>query len=290
MGDEVHRAVDGEVMTTTNLSTAPAQVQHRPWRSKPFLYGTVTLLTLLAVWFLITDVTRLVGPNFLPSPVNVVTQFFTLFVHPFAGSTLIGHTISSLVRWGWGVASGIVLGTVIGVLLAWVPPLRAAFTPVFELLRYIPPFAWVPIAVLWFGASTLAQALVVFIAAFPPCVINSQLGVSQMDPILGHATRTLGAGPIRTLTKVVLPVAAPSIYTGARIAVSNGWMALVGAELIVGKEGLGFLIAQGQFNGSTSTIFVGIIAIGLVGTGIDAAIAASQKWILPWRPSNTEKK
>lgn len=248
----------------------------------------MSLLTVFGAWFISTDVTRLVGPEVLPSPGDVVARFNALSAQPFAGSTLLEHTGSSLLRWGLGVLAGAVIGIPLGIALAWFPPVRAAVTPVFELLRYIPPFAWVPIVVLWFGASTTAQATVVFIAAFPACVINSQLGVSQSDPILGHAARALGAGSWRTLTRVIVPVAAPSVYAGVRIAVSNGWMALVGAELIVGKEGLGFLIAQGQYNGSVSTIFVGIIAIGLVGTLIDLLISRSQSWVLPWRPANAE--
>jgi ABC-type nitrate/sulfonate/bicarbonate transport system permease component len=229
----------------------------------------------------------LVPPAFLPSPVEVANRFGELLTGSFAGSSLLEHTASSLQRWGIGVLAGAAVGIPLGVVLAWFPPVRAAVTPTFELLRYIPPFAWVPIAVLWLGASTAAQALVVFVAAFPACVINSQLGVSQADPILSNAARTLGAGSWQTLRRVVLPVAGPSIYAGVRIAVSNGWMALVGAELIVGKEGLGFLIAQGQFNGSVSTIFTGIVAIGLVGTGIDLLIERSQRVVLPWRTPGT---
>ena len=80
-----------------------------------------------------------------------------------------------------------------------------------------------------------------------------------------------------------MPVAAPTIYTGIRIAISNGWMALVGAELIIGKNGLGFLISQGQNNDSVSTIFVGIISIGALGILIDAIVQRSEAVLLPWR-------
>src|SRR6185369_10196942 len=153
--------------------------------------------------------------------------------------------------------------------------------------RYIPPFAWVPIAVLWFGASTMTQALVVFIAAFPACVINAALGVSQVDPILLRAGRMLGAGSLRSLLRIALPVAAPAIFTGVRIAFSNGWMALVGAELVVGKQGLGFLISQGQINDSATTIIVGMVAIGLTGALLDAAMQRSQRRLLPWLPQRS---
>ena len=129
--------------------------------------------------------------------------------------------------------------------------------------------------------------MIVFIAAFPACVINAQLGVSQVDPILLRAAKTLGAGPLTTLRRVVLPAAAASMFTGVRIAFSNGWMALVGAELVVGKQGLGFLISQGQINDSVATILVGMIAIGVLGALIDVVLQRSQRLLMPWKPALT---
>ena len=92
-----------------------------------------------------------------------------------------------------------------------------------------------------------------------------------------------GARSDRILSRVVMPVAAPTIYTGIRIAISNGWMALVGAELVIGKNGLGFLISQGQNNDSVSTIFVGIVSIGVLGILIDTIVQRTEVLVLPWR-------
>jgi len=254
-----------------------------PGLSQPALYGALALGTLLFAWWLATAIPGLVPPRVLPSPLEVVARFAALVAEPFSGSTLFGHAAVSLQRWLIGVGAAVALGLPLGIALAWLPPLRAVVTPAFELLRYIPPFAWVPIAVLWFGASITTQASIVFIAAFPACVINTQLGVSQVDPILLRAARTLGAGSAATLGRVVLPVAAPAVFTGLRIAFSNGWMALVGAELVVGKQGLGFLISQGQINDSAATILVGMIAIGVLGVVIDLALQRLQRGLLPWR-------
>lgn len=253
---------------------------------EPLLYGATALATLFAAWWLATTIPGVVAARVLPSPLEVVTRFATLAVDTFSGSTLAGHALASLHRWLIGVLAALGVGVPLGVLLAWLPPVRAAVTPLFELLRYIPPFAWVPIAVLWFGASTTTQALIVFIAAFPACVINTQLGVSQVDPILVRAAKTLGAGSATILGRVVLPVAAPSIFTGIRIAFSNGWMALVGAELVVGKQGLGFLISQGQINDSVATILVGMITIGVFGALIDLALQRAQRLVLPWKSAS----
>lgn len=272
------------------MSTAVAPAAARPRRGaasarEPALYGLAAIGTVLLIWWLATAIPGLVPPRVLPSPLDVVARFAALIAEPFSGATLFGHAAVSLQRWGIGVLMAIGIGLPVGIALAWLPPLRAVVTPAFELLRYIPPFAWVPIAVLWFGASTTTQAAIVFIAAFPACIINTQLAVSQVDPILVRAARTLGAGSTTTLARVVLPVAAPTIFTGLRIAFSNGWMALVGAELVVGKQGLGFLISQGQINDSAATILVGMTTIGVLGTLIDVALQRGQRLALPWKPA-----
>jgi ABC-type nitrate/sulfonate/bicarbonate transport system permease component len=244
------------------------------------------MLAILVAWTAITTIPGIVPARILPTPLEVVVRFAQLVVEPFSGSTLAGHAVASLERWLLGVAVALAVGIPMGIVLAWLPPLRAAITPIFELLRYIPPFAWVPIAVLWLGATTVSQALIVFIAAFPACVINTQLGVGQVDRILLLAARALGAPASTTLRRVVLPVAAPSIFTGIRIAFSNGWMALVGAELIVGKQGLGYLISQGQQNDSVATIVVGMATIGAIGALIDVVLQRLQRGLLPWKSAN----
>lgn len=251
----------------------------------PLLYGAAALLAIMAGWTLLTTIPGLVPGRLLPSPLEVLERFGTLVTEPFSGSTLEGHASASLERWLIGVGAALAVGIPVGIVLAWLPPVRAAITPTFELLRYIPPFAWVPIAVLWLGATTLSQALIVFIAAFPACVINTQLGVSQVDRILLYAARALGASAATSLRRVALPSAVPSIFTGVRIAFSNGWMALVGAELIVGKRGLGYLISQGQQNDSVATIIVGMATIGAIGALIDVALQKLQRALLPWKPA-----
>ena len=252
----------------------------------PALHGAAAIAALLFAWWLATAIPGFVPPRVLPSPLDVVVRFAALVAEPFSGATLFGHALVSLQRWGIGVLVAIGLGVPLGIALAWLPPLRAVVTPAFELLRYIPPFAWVPIAVLWFGASTTTQAAIVFIAAFPACIINTQLAVAQVDPLLVRAARTLGAGSATTLARVVLPVAAPTIFTGLRIAFSNGWMALVGAELVVGKQGLGFLISQGQINDSAATILVGMTTIGVLGVLIDLVLQRLQRIALPWKSAS----
>jgi ABC-type nitrate/sulfonate/bicarbonate transport system permease component len=273
------------VAWSAHVSASPplAPPSARPRAAVPaaLIVGAASIATLVVAWQVVA-MAGIVPARVLPTPLDVALRFATLAVETFSGSTLEGHALASLTRWVIGAACAIALGIPLGVALAWLPPLRPVIAPAFELLRFIPPFAWVPIAVLWFGASTTTQALIVFIAAFPACVINAHLGVSLVDPILPRAAAMLGAGGVATLRRVVLPVAAPSIFTGVRIAFSNGWMALVGAELVVGKQGLGFLISQGQINDSVTTIMVGMIAIGALGALIDFGFQRVERAWLPW--------
>lgn len=280
-------------MTVVNdlPATVTNAVVDRPRRAARFDTGAIvwttgTLVGLMILWIVATDVLQLVPERVLPSPSAVAGKFVQVLVEPFAGATLGGHVLASLGRWLSGVLIAIVVGVPLGFILAWIPVVRAIVAPVFELLRYIPPFAWIPIAVLWMGANTSAQALVVFIAAFPAIVINSRLGVTQVDPLLVKAARTTGAGSARILASVVGPVAAASAFTGVRIGFGNGWMALVGAELIVGKQGLGNLILQGQVNLSTPIIIVGMICIAVVATVFDIILQRIQRLLFSWAPKN----
>ena len=260
-----------------------AKSKQMPDAMKAKAYGTTSIGLLFLLWILSTSAFGLIDLRTLPSPMMVIERFALLIADPFSGATIFGHALASLTRWGGGVLLAIALGIPTGILFAQAPVFRVLAKPVFELLHYVPPFAWVPIAVLWFGASTFTQQMVVFVAAFPAIVINTQLGVAHIDKIMFDAAKVFGAGQGAILRRVVIPGAAPSIYTGIRIAVSNGWMALVGAELVVGKVGLGFLISQGQQNLSVSTIFVGIISIGVLGVLIDTAIQRSEGFVMPWR-------
>lgn len=248
------------------------------------LTGLLPIIVLLAIWWIVSDGLSIVDAAVLPSPVAVVEEFIELVQHPFAGHTLPFHAGASLGRWALGFAIAILLGVPIGAAVAWFPLVRGLFSPPFEFLRYIPPYAWVPIAILWMGASLRAEAAVVFIAAFPPCVINTARGIASVDGLYLSAARTLGAGRIARLRTVAFPLALPMVLAGIRIAISNGWMALMGAELIAGRTGLGFLINTGQTYGRPTVIISGMITIALLGLGLDALVRKGiTPLTAPWR-------
>lgn len=241
------------------------------------------IIFLLIVWWLAADVFALAEDGILDSPLAVIERLVTLMYEPLAGLTVQGHALTSLERWGAGFLSAAAVGMAIGFAFAWWPGFRSALLPAVEVLRYIPPFAWIPLAILWFGPGFTAQAFVVFIAVLPPCLLNAELGVRSVDNYIVKASRVLGASRLSTLATTVVPTSLPTALAGLRIGVGNGWMALMGAELIVGRSGLGYVILSGQQSNDPATVLAGMVAIGLLGALMDRAVRFLATPFIRWR-------
>jgi ABC-type nitrate/sulfonate/bicarbonate transport system permease component len=247
------------------------------------LFGLLSVGSFILLWWFLVDVVRLGSPTTIASPVDVTARFFDLMRVRFAGLTLPGHLGASIYRWGIGVGFAVLIGVPLGIFMAWYKSLDAAVSPIFEVLRNIPPLAWIPLAILWFGTGLVSQSAMVFVGAFPPCVINSYRAVQSIDPMLFWAARTLGARPLRQLLEIALPTGLPTILAGIQIAFGNGWMALVGAELVAAPSGIGYLIIRGQENLQPDVIFVGMITIGMMGLLLDGLLRIVGDSIIRWR-------
>jgi NitT/TauT family transport system permease protein len=235
-------------------------------------------VSFFAIWWAVAA-SGLVSPQFLPSPLAVAEQFAKLTQTPFVGFTLQQHLASSFGRFALGFGLAVAIGIPLGLLMGWYRGLDAVVTPLFDALRFVAPIAWVPFAALWFGTGIGGPVLVIFTGAFPPCVVNAYRGARFVEPRYIEAARTLGAGPLRMITEVLLPASVPSIVAGLRISAGLGWQSLVGAELIVASSGIGYLLVKGQSNISTSIVMSGMIAIGLVGFAIDVLLRAFERRI-----------
>jgi len=231
----------------------------------------IGLVGFFAIWWAIA-VSGLVQPQFLPTPLAVLNEFWELTQKPFAGYTLQAHLVSSLGRFGMGFGLAVAIGVPLGLLMGWFRTLDAIVTPLFDALRFVAPIAWVPFAALWFGTGIGGPVLVIFAGAFPPCVINAYRGAKYVDRRLVEAAQTLGASNWLILSEVLLPASVPSIVAGVRVSAGLGWQSLIGAELIVASSGIGYLIVKGQSNISTAIVMSGMIAIGIIGFAIDAAL------------------
>lgn len=176
----------------------------------------------------------------------------------------------------------------IGLAMGWYRRLQQMLDPVFEMLRPIPPIAWIPLAILWFGISDFQNQFIIFLGIFFPLLLNTVAGVKNVEPNLIRAARCLGASEAAVLWKVVLRAALPQIVTGVRVGLGVGWMALVAAELVGATSGLGWLISDARSVLRTDIILVGMISIGVAGLAIDQGLRALAKRLLPWSLAMTK--
>jgi NitT/TauT family transport system permease protein len=239
---------------------------------------TVGAVGFVLLWSL-AALSGITARQFLPAPWEVVARVAHLMTEPFSGHTLPVHLLSSLQRFAMGFLLAVAVGLPLGLLMAHFRWLDRIVTPWFEAVRFVAPIAWVPFAALWFGTGIGGPVLIIFMGAFPPVLINTYRGARFVDTKYLEAAAMLGAGPLRTMTQVLLPAAVPSIVAGLRISAGLGWQSLVGAELIVASSGVGYMMVKGQAAVSTATVMSGMIAIGVVGLLIDIALRRVQQHI-----------
>lgn len=170
----------------------------------------------------------------------------------------------------------------IGLLMGWSKTAQNLFEPIFEMLRPIPPIAWIPLAILWFGIGDLQNQFIIFLGIFFPLLINTIAGVKNVEHNVIRAARCLGASETDVLVKIVFRAALPQIVTGVRVGLGVGWMALVAAELVGATSGLGWLISDARSVLRTDIILVGMISIGIAGLVIDQGLRWVAKKTLPW--------
>jgi ABC-type nitrate/sulfonate/bicarbonate transport system permease component len=229
------------------------------------------LLVLLCLWQGLCAF-GIVSNHVLPSPTEIATGFWSLLtVGMPPGHLLYYHIIYSLCRVSLGFSLACVLGIPLGLLMGWFPGFYRSFGAIVEIVRPIPPLAWIPIAIVWFGIGMGSAAFIIFLGAFFPILLNTASGVLSVNPILVDAARTLNASQKDIFFKVLIPGALPSIFVGMRVGMGVAWMTLVAAEFSGVKDGygLGFMIMTARDIQRPDQILAGMLVIGLIGVIID---------------------
>ncbi len=226
-------------------------------------------------------------PRFkLPSPVQVflgLRDLVELGMPP--GHPLHYHILHSLYRVFLGYVFAAMLAIPLGIAMGWSEKLRMLLSPIIELLRPIPPLAWIPLSILWFGIGIKSAAFIIFLGVFFPVLLNTTGGVLGIDPVLIEAARTLNASDRDIFFKVLIPGAVPSIMTGMRIGVGIGWMTLVAAEFTGVKQGygLGYMIMTARDIQRPDEIIAGMLVIGVIGLCIDGGLRLLENHLVRWR-------
>ncbi|PKU23970.1 ABC transporter permease [Telmatospirillum siberiense] len=246
-------------------------------RLRPFAF----LATLVAAWELVCRFwLPVLDPQFsilLPSPSVLLLTAGKMI----ATGELLHHLADSLRREAIAFLLALV-AVPVGIGMGWWRGLHEQLYPVFEILRPIPPLAWIPLSILWFGLGDVQNEFIIFLGMVFPILLNTVAGVRQVDRNLIRAARSLGAGQAALLRRVVLKAALPQIVIGLRVGLGFGWMALVAAELVGANSGLGFLINDARSLLRTDIVIVGMLAIGITGLIIDLALRRLARGLLPW--------
>lgn len=251
-----------------------------------FIRGVLGICIFFGLWYALT--TLYVPPRFefIPSPVYLFQQWTS--PQPANGISLFTpvyyeHIFVSSLRVYAAFALAVILGVPLGLLLGWNRTFRNMVFPVVELLRPIPPLAWVPLAVLTMTGIEMPVIFVTMLAGFFATVLNSYLGVLSINDTYFRAAACLGFSRRQTLLRVVVPGALPFIFSGLQIAMGVAWFSLVGGEIIAGKSGLGFLIFDAYQNVQLSNIFIAMITLGTLGYASSAMIRYVGRVLMTWQ-------
>lgn len=215
----------------------------------------------------------------LPPPSAVLKGGFELFQRGTLQNDVFVSLRRVAVAVGWAALIGFPLGTALGGLrrFAWFAE------PIVSFFRPIPPLAWIPLSIVWFGITDAQNEFIIFLGAFFPIVLSTLEGVRDVDTQLVRAAHTLGAKRAAIVFTVILPSALSSMFVGLRVGIGIAWMALVAGELVAATSGLGFLINQGRLLYRSDYIVVGMVMIGLIGLLLDGLVRLSQHLLMPWR-------
>lgn len=212
----------------------------------------------------------------LPTPLEVASTLTRLF----ASRSFWHDVLISLREFLLGYAIGGVLGVLVGTILGERPTVRMAIGPVIEALRFIVPFAWIPLTVLWFGTSLTGKVVLVAYAVFFVMVVTTARSIATVDPTLTRVGTMLGMGPAKIALNVHLRAAAPGIASGAKAAAALGWIAVVAAEYIGASAGLGVMITNASMSLATATVIGGMIVIGIIGAVVSWLVGrATALWL-----------
>lgn len=218
----------------------------------------------------------------LPPPSAVIAALGPLI----QSGTIQADIAASLTRIVIGFAIATVVGVTLGSTMGFWPLVGRLLDPLVEFLRPIPPMAWIPLALLWFGISDTQNIFIIFMGAVYPIALNSYAGVRDVDRNLVWAAQTLGGNRAQILWEIVLPGALPVILTGLRIGLGVGWMGLVAAELVGASSGLAYLIEDARSLLFTERVMLGMALIGLLGFGMDQTMRLVQRKVVPFeRPA-----
>ena len=250
------------------------------WRLRAISAGAVVVL--IALWWLATGPAGWVDGARFPNPETFLESLQQISFTGYAGGDLLKHVMTSTWLVVRGFALAVAVGVGLGLAMSMSPFWRDFLTPIFNFLRPVPPLAWIPLALLWFGLGDASKLFVMTLAASIPLVINTVTGVEQIDRTLLAAARVNGARGSRWLLHVILPGAMPHIAIGLRLALQTSWTVIVAAELLGAIWGVGKVLTAGKDDVYPGMIVVGMFTVAVLGMISSFLLSCAERWAMPW--------
>jgi len=232
-------------------------------KAKRVVGAVLSITCFLLLWQWGTSGTKL--GLLMPTPIQVAERFLRSFVDPIGKHSILGHVMFSLSRVIIGYSAAAFCGIALGILMGRYRVVEAIFMPLYEMIRPIPPIAWIPLAILWFGLGEMTKWFLIFLSTFNTITLNVYSGAKSVDPVLLGASKMLGANPLQTMYTIVMPYTVPFIFAGLHTAISVSWATVVAAEMVRSTEGVGWIIINAMEINNMVQVLTGIVAIGMVG-------------------------
>ncbi len=253
-----------------------------PGEGSSVMISIATVVVLFALWFIVTN-TGWVKPLFLPSPQAVLKQFIEYLTGAANDKPLWQHFAASMFRVFSAFALACVTAIPIGIAMGMSRVARGIFDPVIEFYRPLPPLAYLPLIIIWFGIDELPKVLLIYLSCFAPLALAARSGMRSASQEQINAAYSMGASYAQVIRHVVLPSAMPDILVGMRIAIGFGWTTLVAAEMVAANVGLGQMVLNASNFLRTDIVIMGIVVIGVVAFAFDMLMRYLEKVLVPWK-------
>ena len=262
--------------------TKPGETYGVPGHGDTLMLSIVTIVVLLAAWWLVTAL-GWVKPLFVPSPQSIVQKLIDIQQNGFTGTPLIEHIAISTARVFGAFLLACVIGIPLGLAMGMSPFIRGIFDPPIEFYRPIPPLAYLPLMIIWFGIGETSKVMLIFLSVFAPVALGARAGVRSAAIEQIHAAYSFGATRWQVLVHVILPAAMPEILTAMRIGIGFGWTTLVAAEMVAATTGIGYMVLSASQFLQTPTVIMGIIIIAGIAYAFDMLMRFVERKLVPWK-------
>ena len=244
--------------------------------------SVVTVVLILSAWTLVTNM-GWIKPIFLPSPQATYQQFYEYLTGAANDKPLWQHFAASMLRVFAAFFLACLLAIPIGIAMGMSRVWRGIFDPPIELYRPLPPLAYLPLIIIWFGIDELPKVLLIFLSCFAPLAMAARSGMRSASQEQMNAAYSMGASYTQVIRHVVLPAAMPEILVGMRVSIGFGWSTLVAAEMVAANVGLGQMVLNASNFLRTDIVVMGIIVIGVVAYMFDLLMRWIEDKLVPWK-------